>query len=106
MESPTATVADRSKLAEMLFETFRVTAVCFANSAPLSLMASGRVTGLSVEVGAGVTHISPVFQGLVLAHAQKRLDFGGQDITRETWKTLGLNGVQIEVWTCVCVCNI
>jgi actin-related protein len=97
VESPSVPAQDRAKLAEMLFETLRVTSVCFANSAALSLLASGRVSGLSVETGAGVTHVCPVFQGLVLTHAQKRIEIGGQDISSAVCQALRQNGVQIEV---------
>lgn len=97
VEPPSVPAQDRAKLAETLFETLRLTSVCFANSASLSLLASGRVSGLSVETGAGVTHVCPVFQGLVLAHAQRRVEVGGQDISGLVCQTLRQHGVQIEV---------
>jgi actin-related protein len=42
VESPTCSEEDRAKLAELLFESLRLSSVCFANSSVLSLFASGR----------------------------------------------------------------
>ena len=53
---------DRKQYAEMLFETFHLPSICVANSAPLSLYASGRTTGLVVECGAGLTSSTPIFE--------------------------------------------
>ena len=97
VEPPSSNHTDRLKLAELLFDSMRLGSVCFANSASLSLMASGRVTGLCVEIGAGVTHSTPVFEGLVLKHAQQRLELGGQDITQALKNKLVGCGVMIEV---------
>jgi actin-related protein len=80
VESPKATVAERSKWAEMLFEK-SVPSICFGNSSPLSLFASGRTTGMVVECGAGLTSVAPIFEGLSLTHANISMDYGGQDIT-------------------------
>lgn len=80
VESPTTTIAERSKWAEMLFEK-SVPSICFGNSAPLSLFASGRTTGMVVECGAGITTVNPIFEGLALTHACIPMEFGGQDIT-------------------------
>eukprot|EP01042_Synura_sphagnicola_P000665 gene665-737_t len=43
--------------------------MCVGNTAPLSLFASGRTTGVVVECGAGLTSTVPVFEGLALTHA-------------------------------------
>jgi len=80
VESPRATVAERSKWAEMLFEK-SVPSICFGNSGPLSLFASGRTTGMVVECGAGLTSVTPIFEGLSLTHANITMEYGGQDIT-------------------------
>lgn len=38
----------------------------FCNSGPLALMASGRDTGLVVDIGDGATQITPIFQGQIV----------------------------------------
>lgn len=88
VESPRATVAERSRWAEMLFEK-SVPSICFASSGPLSLFASGRTTGMVVECGAGLTSVVPVFEGLALTHAVICMDYGGQDLTANFRKILG-----------------
>ena len=42
---------------------------------------AGLLTGVVVDCGDGSTHISPVWDGLLLPDLTKRLDIGGRDIT-------------------------
>lgn len=51
----------RKEWAAMLFESFQASSVCFMNSAPLVLFASGRTSGVAVDIGAGLTSVVPVF---------------------------------------------
>jgi actin, other eukaryote len=95
-EAPNASQADRLKWAEMLFETYRVPSIYVANSASLSLFASGRTTGVVVECGAGITSSVPVFEGLALAHAATTIDYAGQDITRNILGSLQDQGITID----------
>lgn len=62
-DSPSCPSTNREKLAEVLFESFGVPALHMANTAFLSLCAYGRVTGLAVEAGAGVSHVTSVCLG-------------------------------------------
>lgn len=55
--------------------------VCFVNQGVLSLLASGRSTGIAVEIGDGVTQIVPVYEGCPIRHAMETQNFGGKDIT-------------------------
>ncbi|XP_029652464.2 actin-like [Octopus sinensis] len=72
---------NREKMAEIMFEKFNTHALCIADQAPLSLFASGRITGMSVDVGHGITQIVPVYEGSVKREAAVRWDFGGVDMT-------------------------
>lgn len=96
-EPPNAVAADRSKWAEMLFESFRVPSIYIANSSALSLFASGRTTGLVVECGAGITSSVPVFEGLALAHAATSIEYAGQDVSQHTREALEEQGIQIDM---------
>ena len=96
-ESPVASASDRSKWAEMLFESYRVPSIYIANSSSLSLFASGRTTGLVVECGAGVTSTVPVFEGLALQHAATTVNYAGQDISQKIKTMLGDNDCSIDL---------
>jgi actin, other eukaryote len=96
-ESPVASPADRSKWAEMLFESYRVPSIYIANSSALSLFASGRTTGLVVECGAGVTSSVPVFEGLALQHAATTVNYAGQDVSQKIKALLGDNNCSIDL---------
>jgi len=80
-ESPCIDKADRAKLCHILFEAFKVSGVCFANSSVLSLFASGRTRGIVLETGAAVSHAVPIFDGFALPHAILKLEAGGEDVT-------------------------
>lgn len=50
------------------------------------------MTGVVVDIGDGVTHICPVYQGFSLPHLTRRLDVAGREVTRYLIKLLLLRG--------------
>jgi len=92
-EAPLSPKDNRIRMAEILFETFGVPGIYVATQAILSLYAAGRVTGLVVDSGDGVTHIVPVQESYLLAHAVRRLNLAGRDITRYLAKLLTKRGI-------------
>ena len=76
-EAPGTSAAARERAAQVMFETFKVPALCFFNSASLSLFASGRTRGIVLESGGGVSHAVPIFEGFALAHAVLRTEVAG-----------------------------
>lgn len=48
-ESPLTSKENREKVAQLMFETFKVPGLCMANSAVMSLFCSGRTRGVTVR---------------------------------------------------------
>ena len=88
IDSPMATISDRVKWAEILFEGYRAPSLCIGNSASLSIFASGRTTGVVVDCGAGLATCVPVFEGLALTHACIEMEYCGMDISLKLQKLL------------------
>lgn len=62
-EAPLNPRQNREKAAQIFFETFNVPAMFISIQAVLALYASGRTTGVVLDVGDGVCHSVPVYQG-------------------------------------------
>ena len=80
-EAPLNPRNNREKMAEILFETFRVPKLYVAMQALAAAYAVGKFTGLVVDLGDGVCHAVPIYEGYVLRHAIQRTNIGGRDIT-------------------------
>eukprot|EP00735_Rhodelphis_limneticus_P015202 TRINITY_DN9385_c0_g1::TRINITY_DN9385_c0_g1_i1::g.28382::m.28382 TRINITY_DN9385_c0_g1::TRINITY_DN9385_c0_g1_i1::g.28382 ORF type:complete len:398 (+),score=113.40,sp/P85515/ACTZ_RAT/60.63/1e-163,Actin/PF00022.14/2.4e-128,MreB_Mbl/PF06723.8/28,MreB_Mbl/PF06723.8/1.9 TRINITY_DN9385_c0_g1_i1:42-1196(+) len=80
-EAPFTPNKNREKTAEIFFETFTAPALFFSMQAVLSLYAAGRTTGVVLDVGDGVTHAVPVYEGFAIPHAITRSDVAGRDVT-------------------------
>lgn len=92
-ESPHNPSSHREQLAEVFFETFRAPALFVAPPAVLSLYASGRTTGVVLDVGDGVTHCIPVYEGYALPHSIVRSDLAGGDVTKRLQLLLRKSGL-------------
>ena len=51
---------------QVLFETFSVPAFYVGIQAILAVYASGRGNGIVLDIGDGVSHVVPIYQGRVL----------------------------------------
>uniref|UniRef100_A0A7S1U4R7 Actin n=1 Tax=Phaeomonas parva TaxID=124430 RepID=A0A7S1U4R7_9STRA len=92
--------AQREELAQILFEQVDAPSVCFANSSVMSLFASGRTTGMVLEVGGGTTQSVPVFEGFALKHASITNLCAGMDVTRVFQNSLAASGRQLDFRVC------
>ena len=82
----------RERCAELLFETFRVPALCVTPAPVLALYAAGRTTGLVLDVGEGVAQSVPVVEGFVVPHAVARQDVAGAQVTEQLARLLARAG--------------
>lgn len=71
----------RERIAEEVFSSERISKISFVNQGVLSLLASGRTTGVAVDIGDGVTEVIPVYEGCPIRHSILTQNFGGKDIT-------------------------
>ena len=92
-EAPLNPLSNREKTAEFFFETFRTPALFFSPPAVLSLYASGRTTGVVLDVGEGLSHCVPVYEGYALPHSITRSDVGGRDVTNQMQLLLRRSGL-------------
>jgi len=91
-EAPLNPKRNRELMATIMFEGFGVPACYVAVQAVLSLYATGRTTGLVLDIGDGVSHTIPVYEGYALPHAICRLNVAGRDLTKYLAKLLQQSG--------------
>lgn len=80
-EPPLTTKKDRELIAEEIFGMYKVYGLFISNPAILSLISTGRETGVLVDSGYEITQIVPIYCNFRLQHAVKHLYLGGKDLT-------------------------
>jgi actin-related protein len=74
-------LANEQKIAEILFETFSVPTVGGVLAPALSLYASGKDSGVVIEIGDGATQIVPIYQSQIIDEAIIRTNVAGRAMT-------------------------
>lgn len=87
-EPPLNPKANREKMTQIMFETFKTPAMYVAVQHVLALHASGRTTGIAFDSGDSVSSSAPVYEGHVLPHAVMHLELAGRDLTDYMHKLL------------------
>jgi centractin len=95
-EAPHTPKAQRERAAQVFFESLHVPALYIGPTSPLALYSSGRVTGVVLECGEGVTAATPIYEGYAVPHAVCRAEYGGGDITRQLGLLLRKSGVALH----------
>jgi actin len=80
--------ANREKMVQIMFETFKVPALHVATAPALSLYESGRTRGIVLDFGYGFGQVVPIFEGRVLSNAIGRVNLTGSDLTNYLMKLL------------------
>lgn len=85
-------LSNREKMAELMFEKFGFEKLTMQVQAILSLYAEALTTSLILDAGDGVSHLIPVYQGVILKPFITRLNLAGRHITSYLLKLLFLRG--------------
>jgi len=72
----------RAKIAEKMFEHYKVPGLDIGDANVCALTAYSKETGVTVDMGAGTTMVVPIVKGYVIVSGIKRLNFAGQDFTK------------------------
>ena len=86
----------RYRIAQKMLEELGHPGIVFGVQGLLSLYTTGHTTGLVLDVGDGVMHACPVFDGFSIREAARRVDFGGRDVTAYLQTLLRQNGVFLD----------
>jgi len=95
-EPPSNPVKNKANMCKHMFEVYNFSAVKVSIQAMLVLYAQGLMTGVVVDSGDGVSHVVPVWEGIVPAHLIKRLNIAGRHITKYLIKLLQVRGYNLN----------
>lgn len=86
-EPPNNPKITREKIVDKMFD-LGAQKLYLGNQAILSLFATGRTTGVVLDIGEGISHATSIFEGYAVPYAVKDIQFAGQDLTSSLLKTL------------------
>jgi actin-related protein len=77
-----------TKYTELLIESIGASSMFLAPSPMLAAFSLGRQTAVIVDIGASGSCVTPIVDGLVLKHSQRRNGRGGDWLGNITWKAI------------------
>ncbi|XP_063169999.1 actin, clone 302-like [Candoia aspera] len=95
-ECPLNCKSGREKTTQIMFESFNVPAMYLAIQAVLALFASGRTTGMVMDIRHDRMDPVPINEGHAIPHAVLRLDMGGDALTDSLTQMLNERGYRIS----------
>ncbi|XP_005110120.1 actin, plasmodial isoform [Aplysia californica] len=98
-ETPGTPRENRDKMAEVLYETLHVPALCVASPAVMCMYSSGQTTGTVLDIGAGLTRAVAVHEGRPVSGALVSQDMAGSDITRFLYRLVTEKEVNASIQT-------
>ena len=91
-EPPMNPKTNREKMTQIMFESFNTQAVYVTIPAVLSLIASGRKTGIVMDFGHNLSYCAPIYEGYALQDAAYRFDHDGSTVNDYPTHLLTENG--------------
>ena len=91
-EAPCNPKANREKMTQIMFETFRSPAMYLVAQPVLSLFACGLTTGFVLDCGEGAANTVPIYEGFALRHGVLKLGCSGRDFTDYLMRMLSEKG--------------
>jgi actin, other eukaryote len=95
-EPPLNPKNNKQRMCEIMFESLNVLGVYIGIQAVLSLYSSAMTTGLVLDIGDGVTHAVPTFEGYALSNSIQRLNLAGKDVTNYLNTLLNCQGYKFQ----------
>ena len=95
-EVPFNLKANRQRFTEMIFENYNFLGFYLATQTILALYASGRTTGMVIDSGYQVTHITPIYEGWALRNLSSQIEIGGKDSSLYLMNKLMEKGILSE----------
>ena len=83
-------------MTKIMFEKFSISGLYIGNQSVLSLYSIGKVSGIVLYSGDGVTHADPIFEGYSIPNAIHRNDMAGRDITNHLVRLLSDKGTILK----------
>lgn len=78
----------RNSFFQVMFEKFQTQFFYVPVSAQLVMYSVGRVSGIVLDSGDGVTYISPIFEGFSIPEGNTRINIGGRDLNEYLMRIL------------------
>ena len=87
---------NRQNIAKILFDSFKIEYLFFASQPVLSLYSTSSLSGAVLESGDGVTQSCIIYEGYSIPGSNKRINFGGRDVTEYLQNLLNRKGYELK----------